>query len=50
MRSAVSSTEIGSGSFHVVVVVGPQRRRVRLGEAEADEHVLDPAAQRLLAA
>ena len=49
MRSAVSSTEIGSGSFHVVSSSGTQARRVRLGEAEADERVLDAAAERLLA-
>ena len=44
-----SSTEIGSGSFQVRVVVGAQARRVRLGEAEADERVLDAAAELLLA-
>ena len=49
MRSAVSSTEIGSGSFQVVSSSGREARRVDLGEAEADERVLDAAAELLLA-
>ena len=49
VRSAVSSTEIGSGSFHGVSVVGDEARRVGLGEAEADERVLDAAPELLLA-
>ena len=51
MRSAVSSTEIGSGSFQVVSSSSGhgEARRVDLGEAEAGERVLDAAAQLLVA-